>query len=560
MKRLPELAILLPAMALVAIGLAFWGWADHAAALDLTRADVLYRSLAAVGLSSLYETSTHWRGDWRLEVARMLGALAFFLTVTSALTTLLQQQGREIAARWRRGHLIVVGDHPVARSIVEAGVRRGIRINWIVGDGIRPEAMPRVLAVIRRWDDNSIRDFGVARALQAVVALGDEVEQIATVRALRAAVPRLPIAMNISDPWFADRLDEIENISGVRYVSLAGVAVRQLHDRRPPFLEARRLGQSRLHALIVGCGRTGEATLHDLLLSQTTSFLDKPRFTIVDPRAAEIAASLAQRAPELRLSADLHFIQPDHSHDVRALPIDELARAHADCPFTLAYVAVDGDLRSMALGVSLQALARREGWAIGPIYTRLSAYGAFPSLSSANADGGPAGLISWGDTRDFAEELGLFDGGADALARAFHDAYARTSPDRSETALPWEELSEEARQSNRHLLVHVPAKLASIGVDVEAWMIAAEDGPGGRAPPPLPDLHANPALLDQLAALEHARWATERRWSGWQHGAVRDNLRRLHPGLVPWEALPESDRAFNRAMVAAIVEASVKAA
>ena len=559
MKRLFELAILLPALALLSIALAIWGWAEHARALNLSWADIVYRSFGVVGISGFYESAHKWFGDWRIEIARMLGAIAFLLTVTGALATLLQRQIREITARWRRGHLVVVGDHPVARSIVEAGVRRRVRTTWLTG-GETPEAMPRVLAVARRWDEQCARDFGLPRASQAVVALEDEVEQIATVRALRACVPALPITMNVSDPWFADRLDEIENISGVRYVSVAGTAVRQLHDRRPPFLIARRLGQTRLHALIVGCGRTGEATLHDLLLSQLTSFLGRPRITIVDPRAAEIAASLAQRAPELAKSADIHFIHPEHTGDVRAIPAADLARAHADCPFTLAYVALDEDLRTMALGVSLQALARREGWAIGPIYARLSAYGAFPSLTAASAAGDEAGLIAWGDTRDFAEELGLFDGRADALARAFHEAYVRASPERAGADVAWDKLSEEARQSNRHLLVHVPAKLASIGVDVAAWLRAAADGPGGRAPPAIPDLAVEPELLERVAALEHARWAMERRLCGWQHGPSRDNRRRLHPGLVEWEALGEGDRAFNRAMVAAIVEASARAA
>jgi len=559
-KRLPEFAILLPALALVSILLALWGWGDHARALGLSSTDILYRSLGAVGISSLYETSRTWFGDWRLDLARMLGAVAFFLTITSALTSLLREQLRELAARWRRGHLIVIGDHAVARAIVEAGVRRRIRVTWIVGEGAKPEPMARTIAVARRWDEASAVDFGAMHASQAVVALGDEVEQIAVVRMLRAAVPALPITMNISDPWFADRLDAIENISNVRYVSLAGISVRQLHDRSPPFLVAQRLGHARLHALIVGCGRTGEATLHDLLLSQLTSFLGKPRITIVDPRAAEIAASVLQRAPELARSAEIHFVRPDHATDVRAIPAAELARAHGDCPFTLAYVALDGDLRTMGLGVSLQALARREGWHLGPIYTRLAAYGAFPNLTASRAGGDAAELIAWGDTRDFAEELGLFDGQADAMARAFHDAYARAGPERAGTVLPWEALGEEARQSNRHLLVHVPAKLASIGVDVAAWLCAAADGPGGRAPPPIPELGARPELVERLAALEHARWATERRLCGWQHGDSRDNARRLHPGLVAWDALPEGDRAFNRAMVVAIVEASAKAA
>jgi hypothetical protein len=553
-RRLLELSVLLPAIALAAIGLAMWGWAEHARQLDLSTLDILYRSLSAVTVSSLYDDSHSWRGDLRLEIARMLGAIAFFTTVLGALTQLLRREVREAFARLRRGHVIVIGDHPVARAIAETAAQRKAKATWIAGEGADHSAAG-VLTVQRRWDVETVGAFAARHAEHIVVALRDEVEQLATVRALRAAVPEVPICVSIRDPWFADRLDAIEDVADVRYISPVGLAIRRLHDRNPPFLIARALGQPRLHALMLGGGRAGEAVLNDLLLSQSTSFLDAPRVTVIDPRANEIAASFAQRAPDLYLSADLRFVAPDHAHDVRALPLAALREAQADCPFTLAYVSLDSDARTIRAAVALQLRARRDGWPMGPIYARLSAPGAFPGLAENRTIGTAAALVSWGDTHDLADEIGLFGGEADRLPRAFHEAYRRLAPEGAAHNQPWDALNQAARESNRQLMVHMPAKLASIGVDVAAWLAATNDGPRRRRPPPTPDLNADPELLERVAALEHTRWLSEKRLCGWQHGGARDNARRLHPALVPWEALGEHDRAFNRAMVAAMTAA-----
>jgi hypothetical protein len=107
------------------------------------------------------------------------------------------------------------------------------------------------------------------------------------------------------------------------------------------------------------------------------------------------------------------------------------------------------------------------------------------------------------------------------------------------------------RESNRRLMIHLPAKLASAGLDLTDWL-GSGLSPGALA---IPDLRRDPERLEQLAALEHSRWMAERRLSGWQHGERRDNLRRRHPDLVPYSALPEDSRRFDREIVLATLEA-----
>ncbi|MGL4543389.1 MAG: RyR domain-containing protein, partial [Polymorphobacter sp.] len=401
--------------------------------------------------------------------------------------------------------------------------------------------------------------FGAARARQCLVAFADEARLIAAVRDLRQAARRVPVVMNCADPWFAERMDELENISGVRIVSEAQLALRALHWSHPPFLAAKALGQKRIHAVMLGFGRGGEAAMTDLLLSSLVTFLGKPRLTIIDPRALEIEASLALRCPDLRGSVDIVLIDPGFSYDSRIVPRAALAAAHDDVPITLVYVNLENDQRSLAAAISMQSLVRRQGWTIGPIFTRVSAHGALPDQGIAGEVGQSAGLISFGSMYDFAAGIGLFESDPDALPRQFHESYRRGAPEHAAANMPWEDLREEHRESNRRLVMHLPAKLASSGFDLRLWIDAqAAPGnfdPGGKNLSSVPSFAADPVLLERLAELEHERWMMERRLGGWQPGDKRDNVRRIHPDLRPYADLSEHSKQFDREIIIAAAAA-----
>jgi hypothetical protein len=551
MGRFLRITVLLPLVILASFLLGLWGWSAQAHELGLNLADVVMRALGSMVMATSYEAGPKIIFDWRLEAARLLGALAFVLAASQAIARLLSRSASIWFGRFRRNHLLVIGDHPVARGLVEAAAERRADVTWISNSEAHPSPVPGALIVSRLWDLRLAEAHAAAHARHCVVAFADEVRQIAAVRDLRRLAPETPITMSFEDPWFGERMDELENISGVRYVSLTELALRRLHWQHPPFLIAQKLGHERLHVLLIGFGRAGEAVLDDLLLSSLTSFQGKPRVTIVDPDAVEIGVSLSQRCPELGQSVELQIIEARHHVDARILPWDQLKAAHAQTPFSLAYVCVDTDLRALTIAVSLQALVRREGWALGPIATRLSASGALPDTVSTWDGTQPAGLLSFGATYDFAGAIGLFDPQTDQLPRLVHEAYRRVAPDKAIANLPWDQLTEEMRESNRRLMIHLPAKLASAGVDLSDWLGTGLPTAGLT----IPDLRRDPALLERLAALEHARWMAERRISGWQLGPQRDNFRRLHPDLLPYEALPDESKRFDREIVRATLEA-----
>ena len=55
-----------------------------------------------------------------------------------------------------------------------------------------------------------------------------------------------------------------------------------------------------------------------------------------------------------------------------------------------------------------------------------------------------------------------------------------------------------------------------------------------------------PEEIEELAFLEHRRWCTERLRNGWVAGSPRDDERRIHPDLVPYDLLSEQSREYDR--------------
>jgi hypothetical protein len=53
-------------------------------------------------------------------------------------------------------------------------------------------------------------------------------------------------------------------------------------------------------------------------------------------------------------------------------------------------------------------------------------------------------------------------------------------------------------------------------------------------------------LLEWLAANTHEVWAMQRIKDGWTHGSQRDDSRKTHPSLVPYDQLPEGEKEYDR--------------
>jgi RyR domain len=53
-------------------------------------------------------------------------------------------------------------------------------------------------------------------------------------------------------------------------------------------------------------------------------------------------------------------------------------------------------------------------------------------------------------------------------------------------------------------------------------------------------------LTEMLAKNTHDVWARQRLSDGWRYGPQRDDQRKEHPGLVPYEQLSDAEQEYDR--------------
>ncbi len=125
------------------------------------------------------------------------------------------------------------------------------------------------------------------------------------------------------------------------------------------------------------------------------------------------------------------------------------------------------------------------------------------------------------------------------MARRVHEVYfAQYGHEGGPAAKPWSQLDPFYRESNLRLVTNLVRSAQDAGL---SWG-APEGAPAG----------SGTLTEDQIVALaqaEHESWRAFLQRHGWKPGAVRDNARKIHPALLPWDILAEADRQKARTSV-----------
>lgn len=103
----------------------------------------------------------------------------------------------------------------------------------------------------------------------------------------------------------------------------------------------------------------------------------------------------------------------------------------------------------------------------------------------------------------------------------------------------FDDLPDEIKYSNADNAAHIPTKLLSIGYKLRE----VKKGFKPYA------LRLNEVEIETMARVEHIRWSWEKRLNGWTFGTVKDDKRKNHPSIIPYEQLSESEKDKDRELV-----------
>lgn len=127
----------------------------------------------------------------------------------------------------------------------------------------------------------------------------------------------------------------------------------------------------------------------------------------------------------------------------------------------------------------------------------------------------------------------------DRLARTAHEEFLKENRHKliDPSGLPWKELREDLKESNRQQVAYAEQVLNSAGYAIR------------KATGSITICEFTQEDVEKMAEMEHGRWNVERLQSGWKYGPERDVNRRISPYLKPWKDLSEEVKGFDRKAV-----------
>jgi hypothetical protein len=518
-------------------------------------------------IDSLYRTLTLFELDgydveppipWAMEVARFLAPVlvgyAVFRGVMAVFRGQLELAGIRLLTR---GHVVVAGLGEMGFRLAAAFRSQGFRVIAVEIDessGYVQSARERGIIVLSgdARDRRMLSKARVDHARYLIAVCGEDGRNVeVAVSAARLTGERpsgvLHALVQLEAPglW---RMLKAEAITRLGHVALRmeffnafETAARILLDERPPFAPVPdRSAPRRPHVLVVGLEGIGDALVLNIARRWQNSRPadgEKLRLSILVAQAERARRQLLARYPELERICDVRAVSAPVGVELQrgALNVDQ-AEEH---PVSAVYVCLARE--AQALEVALALRARPELQAV-PFAVAVNTAGAGLATILHDDPETTHGVYGFGVLERALGVDPLLRGTNEALARAKHEEYVRHQLARGVALgeglmVPWEQLDEQWKETNRAFADGIGAQLAAAGCIL--------------VPAPLIDPHGQlfqftPEELERLARSEHERWVADKARNGWRYGTPRDDTARIHPLMVSWDELDEIERRKDR--------------
>lgn len=546
-------------LAALALVLGYASFDSYLGARGIVRSfwDKLYLSIQ---LFPLHSGAVEPPAPASLHVARLLAPAVTAYAAGSAILAIFRDQVARARVRWvARNHVVVCGLGRTGHLLTLGFRARGERVVAIEKDPSAPaigecrEAGATVL-VGDATDEVLLPKTRVDRARHLFAVCGDDganakiaIDARALVR--RRSGPPLACVVRILDVALAELLEaEMAARSGegcrLEFFNPSERGAPALLNEHPPFDDHGCTPFGVPHLLVVGLGEMGSRLV--LHAARRWRAVAEPgarlRVTVVDRVAESLVRSLSIRHEEP--AGALELVPRQHDIDTPEFERAEfLLDPDGGRHVTGVYVCLDDDAKG--IGAGLRLCRRLRGRKI-PIVVRTKQHGGLGALVG---DGTAAceNLHVFGLLNLTCRPEVFLAGRTEILARAIHEEYVHkqtedgATPETNPSMVPWEELPEHLKESNRRQADDIGAKLRAIGCEIEPVSGPASDS-----------FRFAPHEVEHLARLEHDRWWKEREADGWTFAPEKDVTEKKSPYLVEWEELSEEIREYDRIAVRGI--------
>lgn len=548
----------------VVIGLGFWGlWGYHVALGEKQyppdprpeASDIAYETMRLFSLDVGLEVD-HAKNP-SLQFARFAAPLLLAFTTLQAIISLFYGRWLLAWAQSFRGHVVIAGYGRKGRLLAARFIeeRRKLVVLEQGGNNTFLKSLPGQgvpVVVGDATEKAQLRRARVHKASVLVCLTGDDRTnaQVAFAAQELAAGRRgrpLDCLVYIVDPRLCTLLTEQELESAdddrfrFHFFNPFDRGATILLDESSPFDGA---GKGGPKLLVIGLGPLSQSFVVQAAQAWTEAHREGEvlSITLIDRDAEERVRAVAAHYPAFARHCNVKGL----SIDLSSAKFEEgafLFNKSGELAFSKAYVLLNDE--SIALDTALTILSRLGGQRM-PVFLAMEQENRLLEIlrTREQSSGAPIELRAFGLLNRVLQPGLLLGTTTEILARAIHEEYVRDQEQRGQSRIanpsmaPWDDITEDLRESNRRQAEHIGSKLRQTGCFIAPRTDWDE-----------PLFQFTPEEIETLAKVEHQRFVDERLSQGWKPGPAKDVDKKISPFLVPWDALDEPARELDRQTV-----------
>ncbi len=495
---------------------------------------------------------------WELHIARFTAPLVPLFAIIMTVLQIFREQLGRLKISMMRNHVVIIGFGSKGKNIMEGLLRKKKKILIIDSDGDIPGSGSMQYSKCRlllgdATDKTVLKKANVTHAEMVYILSGNDNTQIKACLEIyqlikesnRSKEDPLNCIMHLQNQEFMNTLkshnlvQNVEDAFALRVFNVYESSARELFEESPPDgIGIPADSNTLVQIIIFGFGLAGEALALQTALTGHYANGIKPKVLIVDRMAEEKVHDFLERHPAFTDYCELKYI----SSEADSLQLINQIIPYTDIPdtFTSIVLCYENKTQNLLSGLQLDNVSFKEHV---NIFISTSDDVAFKSVSQK--------VKPYGMSSKVCSHEAICSEFLDKKAIAFHNNYLekrRKEDDfgKKDADVPWEELSQEYKDSNRKAADHIGVKMRAIACEI----VKADDT--------RPEAKLTEEELLMLAELEHRRWNAERALAGWTYSEVRNDKARKTPDLTEWENLTKEIREYDIDAVKSIPEVLAK--
>jgi len=482
---------------------------------------------------------------WELIVAKICAIVILIFGAYKIIQKIFSEQFNLLKASFKKDHVVSIGiskkGRQLFKSLKEEYNKKGIAIEKETdhADIKSVKKLGHLVIIGNAEEENTLLEAGIKRASTLIAFLENEQTVIEIIESVQEIYDEtkcqnhLKSYLHISNPRLIDLVKNTgihfqSNNIELRFFNIHKMLARQFFSQIP--LDFQRSGKhiSDIKRIVfLGYSDFAKAMLVQIMRIFHTSIANDLRVAIYSDQAEKEGKYFIEQYPKVQKIFPITFNNFQGTYNEMIQQEELISKGNE----TLFITAFDQDQNN--LNAALELLNKTKHAAFSIYVLNAEGKGLRKLIrSSEEIDR----IKFFGQMEDICNLEFITGEKQDKLAQAIHDDYRKLlSGANSESSLytsDWSTLSEDAKDASRAQADHIPYKFL---LTEREWPVLDPQ-----------KISFSQEEVETLAIIEHNRWMAHRYINGWDFGETRNDELKLHPSLIPWEILSESEKQKDR--------------